>query len=390
MTWPLVQVRHVARFRYGSSLPVDGRVDGDIAVYGSNGPVGLHDSCNTRSPVIVVGRKGSHGKVRYSSSPVFAIDTTYYIDPTCTFSDIRWLYYALSIIRLDIPGHDVGVPGLNRDQAYSQFIPLPPYKVQRMIADHLDIETARIDALILKKQRMLDVLVERREAVIIAAMSGVLTTMSDDGRTRERRPLRAYADIDLGRQRAPQYNTGPYMTAYLRAANVQDGRLDLSDVKSMNFGPTEQARFSLRAGDVLISEGSGSLASIGATAVWDNEIDGIVCFQNTLLRLRPRRPTDPRFLAWWCRYAYTRGLFASVATGANIYHLSADRIRSLPMAHVPIATQRTIADHLDTETERIKAMIDNERRVLDLLAERRQALITSVVTGEMPVPGIGT
>ena len=250
---------------------------------------------------------------------------------------------------------------------------------------------------------MLNVLAERREAVITVVMSGVVTTIRDDdtrsihlaipsdfrsNRLRECRPLRAYADIDLGRQRAPQYNNGPNMTAYLRAANVQDGRLDLSDVKSMNFDPSEQARFSLRAGDVLISEGSGSLASIGATAVWNNEIDGTICFQNTLLRLRPREDrTDPRFLAWWCRYAYTSGLFSSVATGANIYHLSADRIRSLPMVHVPLATQQIIADHLDTETGRIEATIDNERQVLDLLVERRQALITSVITGEMSVPG---
>ena len=284
----------------------------------------------------------------------------------------------------------VGVAGQKRisDEWLRNYrVPMIGLETQRKIADYLDTETARIDALICKKRRMLDVLAERRGAVIIAAMSSALTTMGYDNRLRERRPLRAYAEIGLGRQRAPHYSTGPNMTAYLRAANVQDGRLDLSDVKSMNFDPSEQARFSLRAGDVLISEGSGSLASIGATAVWNSEIDGIVCFQNTLLRLRPRPSTDHRFLAWWCRYAYASGLFESMATGANIYHLSADRIRSLPMAHVPLATQRTIADHLDTEIGRIEATIDNERRVLDLLAERRQALIASFVTGEMPVPG---
>ena len=148
LNWPMVQVRHIARLEYGSSLPVGDRIEGDIAVFGSNGPVGLHISCNTGSPVIVVGRKGSHGKLQYSSSPVFAIDTTYFIDSECTQTHLRWLYYTLSTLDLDRAGQDVGVPGLSREYAYSQRIPLPSSTEQRAIADYLDTETGRIDALI--------------------------------------------------------------------------------------------------------------------------------------------------------------------------------------------------------------------------------------------------
>ena len=78
------------------------------------------------------------------------------------------------------------------------------------------------------------------------------------------------------------------MVPYLRAANVKDGQLDLTDVKTMDFNPSEQRTFSLMPGDVLVSEGSGSLGTVGASAVWNAEIDGVVCFQNTLLRLRPK------------------------------------------------------------------------------------------------------
>ena len=78
------------------------------------------------------------------------------------------------------------------------------------------------------------------------------------------------------------------MVRYLRAANVKDGSLDLSDVKEMDFNPAEQVTYALRPGDVLVTEGAGSLAAVGASAVWDGELDGIVCFQNTLLRLRAK------------------------------------------------------------------------------------------------------
>lgn len=188
---------------------------------------------------------------------------------------------------------------------------------------------------------------------------------------REIRPLRAYAEVVLGRQRSPQHDNGPFMTHYLRAANVKDGGLDLGDVKEMNFEPEEQRRFSLRPGDVLVTEGSGSLTSVGASAVWSGELDGSVCFQNTLLRLRPRQSTNGRFLAWWCRHAFADGLFASVSSGANIFHISADRMRSLPMIYIPLISQRAIADFLDTETARIDALITKKRRMIEVLEERR-------------------
>jgi type I restriction enzyme S subunit len=186
----------------------------------------------------------------------------------------------------------------------------------------------------------------------------------------EVRSLRAYAEVTLGRQRSPGHETGAHMVPYLRAANVKDGCLDLTDVKEMNFSPAEQRVFSLRPGDVLVTEGSGSLGSVGASTVFNGDVPSPVCFQNTLLRLRPREQVDARFLAWWCRHAFAAGVFASVATGANIHHLSADRVRRLPVTYVPLRHQRAIADHLDTETARIDALIESKRQLIGLIEER--------------------
>src|SRR3989338_5652954 len=78
--WEVKRLRYACRFAYGDSLAAEDREDGEVPVYGSNGSVGSHNACNTWEPVIVVGRKGSHGKVNYSERAVFAIDTTYFID----------------------------------------------------------------------------------------------------------------------------------------------------------------------------------------------------------------------------------------------------------------------------------------------------------------------
>lgn len=203
----------------------------------------------------------------------------------------------------------------------------------------------------------------------------------------DERPLRAYSEIRLGRQRSPENSEGPHMIRYLRAANVQDGSLDLTDVKVMNFTPEEQAVFSLRSGDVLVTEGSGSLSSVGASAVWREELSGVVCFQNTLIRLRPRSDrTDGRFLGWWARHAFADGLFAAIATGANIHHVSAERVRDLRMRFPPLDIQRAIADFLDAETARIDALIAKKSQLIQLLDARFVATVDERTKDLTPTP----
>ncbi len=160
------------------------------------------------------------------------------------------------------------------------------------------------------------------------------------------------------------------MTPYLRAANVKDGELDLSDVKEMNFDPGERQIFRLQPGDVLVSEGAGSLAAVGTSAVYEGDPPG-VCFQNTLLRLRPRADTDPRFVAWWARAMYASGEFARFATGASIYHLGAERVRAMRAWIPAIDEQRRIAAFLDAETERVAQLIAAKTRMIEVALEAR-------------------
>ncbi len=177
------------------------------------------------------------------------------------------------------------------------------------------------------------------------------------------------------------------MVPYLRAANVKDGRLDLEDVKSMDFSPAEQVILGLQAGDVLVTEGAGSLAAVGASAVWNAEISGPVCFQNTLIRLRPRPGNDPRFLMWWARSAFGSGLFASIAGGANIYHLGTERVRLMPVAIPGLPEQRAIADFLDAEISDMDDVLAKKRRLVELLQERIDSAIMELVGRSAVVAG---
>ncbi|MEI6336475.1 MAG: restriction endonuclease subunit S, partial [Methylococcaceae bacterium] len=151
----------ICRFEYGKSLPDKDRVPGAVLVYGSNGIIGTHSESYTFGETIVIGRKGSIGEINLVSDSCWPIDTTYYIDRTCTDCDLLWLSFVLRSLKLEVLNKGTGVPGLNREDAYKQRIQIPfSIEEQRQIAEKLkaqfaEVETAR-KALELQQQEIVN------------------------------------------------------------------------------------------------------------------------------------------------------------------------------------------------------------------------------------------
>ena len=118
-------------------MPEKDRKEGEIKVFGSNGIVGFHEKPLAEGPGIIIGRKGTVGAVTWVDHDFWAIDTTYYLTAKQTKEELRWLFYLLSNIHLDKLNAATGVPGLNREEAYSEIIPRPPIPEQKKIAEIL-------------------------------------------------------------------------------------------------------------------------------------------------------------------------------------------------------------------------------------------------------------
>lgn len=170
--WKVERLKWVCRFTYGGSLSDANRRQGDVPVYGSNGQVGIHDEANALGPCIVIGRKGSFGKVNYSERDLFAIDTTYFVDRKCTNASIRWLYYLLVWCRLDRISKDSAVPGLDRTDALNTLVPVPDWPEQERIAKQLDIETAEVNDAITKVENEIKLIREYRDRLIADVVTG--------------------------------------------------------------------------------------------------------------------------------------------------------------------------------------------------------------------------
>lgn len=132
--WKTYRLGEICKFYYGKALPAIQRIPGDIPVYSSAGITGWHNKALSNGPAIIIGRKGTVGSVFYTSVPFFCIDTTYYILSDDTLYDIKFLYYLLKSLKLELLNEDSVVPGLNRETAYNQHVLLPPLDVQRKIA----------------------------------------------------------------------------------------------------------------------------------------------------------------------------------------------------------------------------------------------------------------
>jgi type I restriction enzyme, S subunit len=132
--YPIVHLGEICEFTYGNGLKETDHQGGKIPVYGSNGIVGWHDKSLTNGETIIIGRKGSIGEIHISKTPCWPIDTTYYIEQVKTPCNFTWLYYALIGLDLTRLNKSAAVPGLNREDAYEQRLPLPSLPEQQRIA----------------------------------------------------------------------------------------------------------------------------------------------------------------------------------------------------------------------------------------------------------------
>lgn len=273
-----------------------------------------------------------------------------------------------------------GVAGLQRvpEEFLSDFRVIErSLEEQRRIADFLDDQVARIDNIIAARGRQLALLYRLFGAELTAAVFG-------DGAPTI--PLGYVALVEHGRQRSPENQSGPYMTPYVRSANVIDGLVDLSELLEMNFTPAEQNTYALRYGDVLVTEASGSVDAIGASARWTEYLARTVCFQNHLLRVRPRSgAADASFLYWWARASYHSGAMRVWATGANILNLGSEALRGMPVPRLTINQQASTGRRAELVAERYVTGREVLRRQLARLQELKRSLITAAVTGEFDV-----
>jgi type I restriction enzyme S subunit len=183
-------------------------------------------------------------------------------------------------------------------------------------------------------------------------------------------PLGDRYEVALGKMLSPKARAGAEQVPYMRNANVQWGRLDLSDVATMSIPASERERYSLKPGDILACEGR----HVGKSVIWNNEIPG-ACYQKALHRLRPLHPEldEPRYLLLCLRLYSVTGRLVEATGETTIPHLPAERFREILFPFPRRAVQESICERiarLDETLDEVKRRVIGANSLSESIANR--------------------
>lgn len=305
-------------------------------------------------------------------------------------------------------GKSTGTTAVSRNRLrqidlMSLTIPLPPLNEQRVMLRAYQIKIDRADALSRRATRIRSAAWMAFEEVLGATSSPVAVSRAvsisrfasmsrwDDARVDSGPALRwpvvslgDYADIRLGCQVPRRGTHGPGVSRpYLRAANVQRGRFDLSDVKNMRVTERIATALTIRHDDLLFVEGN-SQEEVGRAAVWNRQ--GEYIFQNSLIRARTNRSMlDPWFTCAWFNCEAGRRYFQTSATTTTgtLWHIGAGKTANAPVPLPPISIQRKLAKDLWSALD---DAADNEQQAHALRTHASAELANSVFGQAAPGP----
>jgi type I restriction enzyme, S subunit len=386
--WTPGTLGQIVRLEYGASLPESARLSGTIPVIGSAGIVGSHDKPLVKGPGIVVGRKGSIGKVTWVTTDFYPIDTTYYAVPIGDV-DLRWAYHVLASSKLARLNRATGVPGLNRDDVHDHRLRIPPPLQQRAIATVLD----SIDAAIEHTQALISATDTFGKSLIQELLTKGVRGWHSEWKQApgigaipadwEVGTLGTACDVASGIAMAPTRIPAKNVWRYLTVAHVQAGHVSIADPRFIEASARERDALALITGDVLMVEGHAQVSQLGRAALVPEEASGFV-FQNHLFRVRAKRSAcDPRFIAAYVNGQSGRRYFASFGgTTSGLHTVSAANVRALPIPLPPISEQRRIAD-LVSAIEAARAAANEELQSRHAVKDR---LARALLSGDVSAP----
>lgn len=281
------------------------------------------------------------------------------------------------------------------DDIKGQYIPLPPKSEQEKILSFLDHETAKIDTLISKQEKLIGLLKEKRQAVISHAVTKGLNSdapMKDSGvEWLGKIPshwtickLKHTSTLQSGIAKGKDLSNVPHITVpMLRVANVQDGYLNLREVHTIDIESHQLTRYSLQRGDVLMNEG-GDNDKLGRGAIWNNEVPNCI-HQNHVFAIRPFS-IESEWLDMLTRSSYAKFHFFRVAKqSTNLASISSTNIKETPLVVPPLKERVAILKWLNSQLSKLDNVEVDCIKQIRLLGERRQSLIFSAVTGKVDV-----
>lgn len=310
-------------------------------------------------------------------------------------NNIRYLYYVLPMIDLNFIVNPGAIPSINEGQISSVKVAIPPLFEQQQIAAFLDKSTGKIDELISKQERLINLLGEKRQAMISQAVTKGLNPnapMKDSGiewlgkvpEHWEVKPLRFIGSLVNGVSKGAEYFGSGY--PFISYGDVYNNDVIPTLIKRLaKSSLQDRIAYSVKKGDVFFTRTSETVDDIGIASTCLEDVPNAI-FSGFIIRFRQfRKILKPSFARYQFRTGYSQSYFEKEMNLVTRASLGQDLLKRLPIIVPPLPEQQQIADYLDEKTAKLDALVEKAKKQIELLKEKRTALISAAVTGKIDV-----
>ncbi len=397
--WSVKQAKYTFVLQRGHDLSNDNLREGAYPVQGSNGTIGSHEKFTTQGPNITVGRSGSVGAINYIRQDFWAHNTALFVKDFRGYPP-RFIFYLLFAINPSRLAAGSAVGTLDRNRIHSQVITSPPWREAKSIANFLDHETTKIDNLIHEQKRLIELLKEKRQAVISHAVISHAVTkgldpdvpMKDSG-VEWLGEVPAHWKIGQLKFNAKDMQTGPFGSQLHAEDYIIDGipLINPAHMVESQILPDRQVtvdepthkrlhRHQLASGDLIFAR----RGELGRCAVVTDKETGWLCGTGSL-RIRLNSRLLPRYALL---LASSEGVVSDLrleSKGSTMENLNTETLGKIRIPIPPVYEQEQIIEFIQSTVQNFEPLIDEAVRANRLILERRSALISAAVTGKIDV-----
>jgi type I restriction enzyme S subunit len=387
--WEVVRYKQCVEIQNGSDHKHVEQSEG-YPVFGSGGVFAYASRFLYDGESILLGRKGTVDKPLYVTGRFWTVDTMYWTKIRANTSG-RYVYYLAVTIPFDYYSTNTALPSMTKGSLSSHLVTRPPIAEQRAIAEFLDRETAKLDGLVAEQRRLIELLKEKRQAVISHAVTKGLHPnaptkpsgipwLGDVPEHWEVWKL-THAFEKIGSGTTPKTDNREYyedgLHPWVNTGDLNDGDLGDCEKRITDLALSDHTTLRVYAAGSVVIAMYG--ATIGKLAIlqFPASVNQACCVFSGKLKI------EYKFLFYWL-LAY-RPQIISLASGGGQPNINQDILRGLRVACPNLCEQTAIAQFLDHETARFDTLTTEAQRAIDLLQERRTALISAAVTGQIDV-----
>ena len=376
-----------------SKKPLDGE---NYCVMGSNGTLGYSKSFNTLPKAFAIGRVGSCGEVHFLKEKCWVTDNALKVSKWEGFND-SYFEYMLRAANLKQYANQSVQPLITGEQVKALPVPRLPLEEQKQIAAFLDKETTKIDTLLDKQEQLITLLLEKRQAIISHAVTRGLNPnvkMKDSGiewlgEVPEHWIVKklGYIATKIGSGKTPRGGSKVYLEEgilFLRSQNVHDTGLILKKTETVYISEemdSEMSATRVKPGDILLNITG---ASIGRTCIVPADFQPANVNQHVCIIRVPKELQC--YLSYFLKSVFVKSQIDAFQNGASREGLNFEQIAQIVLCLPPSSVEiLEIVNRLQNDLRLIDQLLAKTESAINLLKERRTALISAAVTGKIDV-----